>query len=249
MSFNPSASNLSQEQILQQVFNASDNTLAVDATVTATISNVEIKDPNSGNSLSINSDGSLNANTIINATSDSIKSWTQDGTGNPIGSTTGALNVNIKGGGNASVGLDGIIAPLSSTQMGGIDENGNLQALTLDPSGRLLVDLTGSSTVTGTVSSNLLGLNSFQTSQYTIGSSAVQLTVSPLTNRSSMVVKVKTTTATDIVYVGATSSVTTSNGYALFSGDTLALDLTGTHQIWAIGSNTGQIVYILEIGG
>jgi hypothetical protein len=95
MTFNPNASNLDQEQIIQQVFNPDDNSLRVDATVTATISNIELKDPNNGNTLNINNDGSINADIIVSALSDNIASWTNDGVGNPIGSTDGALNVNI----------------------------------------------------------------------------------------------------------------------------------------------------------
>lgn len=242
MSFNPNASNLSQEQIIQQVFNPVDNTLAVDATITATISNIELKDPISGHTLAINADGSINTDVILSAGSDSIKSWTQDGTGNPISSTTGSLNVK-----SVSSGLVGSIAPVNALQMGAVDTNGNLQALTVDPSGKLLVDITGSSTITGTVSSNLLGLNSFQTSQYTIGTSAVQITPTPLTNRSSMSLKV-VTTGTNNIYIGPTSGVTTGNGYIMFNGDSLQLDLTPAHSIYAIGSSSGQLVYVLEIG-
>lgn len=252
MTFNPNATNLSQEQILQQVFNERDNTLSVDAKVTAVIgdvvieastSSVTVKDPGTGFILKPNADGSINADIILAAASDSIKSWTQDGAGNPISSTSGSLNVQDK-----SDGTIGSIAPLVAAQVAAVDSFGNLQALQVDPAGKLLVDITGSSTVTGTVNANIEGLNSFQTSQYIVGTSAVQLTPTPLTNRSSMSIKVKATSNTNAIYVGNSSAVTTATGYILFNGDSLQLDLTPAHSIYAIGSSPGQIVYVLEIG-
>jgi hypothetical protein len=173
-----------------------------------------------------------------------------DSNGNPLNSTGGALNVNITGGSsppNASVGPTGVTAPTSATEIGGVDNSGNLQALKVDPAGKLLVDISGTSTVTGTVNANIEGLNAFQTSQYTIGTSAVQLTPTPLTNRSSMSIKAKLTPGS-FVYIGPTSGVTTANGYILFNGDSLQLDLTPVNQIWAIASAAGQLLYVLEIG-
>lgn len=182
MAFNPNASQLSQEQILQQVFDPTDNTLAVDATVTATISDIEIS--YEGNTLVVNPDGSLNADVVISASSDSIKSHTYDASGNPIGSTNGGLDV------------------------------------------------------------SLIGLNSFSTSQYTIGTSAVQLTPSPLSNRSSISIKAITSTS---IYIGNSNTVTTSTGYPLFNDDVLNMDLSTTQQIWAISGSAGQTICVLEL--
>lgn len=130
------------------------------------------------------------------------------------------------------------------------DSNGNPLNSTsgsLDVNVTNTVTTTGTSTVSGTVDTNLNGLNVFQTSQYTIGTTAVQLTPSPLATRSSMSIKANTTSP-NIIYVGPTSSVTTTNGYALFNGDSIQLDLTPIHQIWAIASAVNQLVYVLEIG-
>ena len=126
--------------------------------------------------------------------------------------------------------------------------NGQQAALQTDANGNLLVNSIGTSTVTGTVSTNLNGLTTFQTSQYTVGISAVQLTPTPLVGRSSMSIKVKSTTGTDMVYIGNSSSVTASTGYALFNGDSIQMDLTPAQVIWAIGTSAGQIVYVMEIG-
>lgn len=102
--------------------------------------------------------------------------------------------------------------------------------------------------VQGTVNVNLLGLNNIQTSQYTVGTSAVQITPTPLSTRSSISVKTSTTTNTDIVYIGPSNAVTTSNGYALFNGDTVQLDITATGTLWAIATSAGQTVYAIEVG-
>lgn len=180
---------------------------------------------------------------IISDVDDSIK----------IGNGSGVfVAVNLDGSINTissdpSAGVIGQTAPVSATAIGAIDANGDLQNLQVDPSGKLLVDITGSSTVTGTVNASIEGLNSFQTSQYTIGTSSVQLTSTPLTNRSSMSMKA-VCTANNYVYIGNSSGVTTSTGYILFNGDSLQLDLTPAHVIYAIASAASQTVYVLEIG-
>lgn len=202
MAFNPNASQLDEQQIIQQVYDPVGNALNVNATVVTSIEDVAIKDPVSGNIMAVNSDGSINADVIISAASDSVSSWTKDGSGNSIGSTGGALNVNS----------------------------------------------VGSSTVSGTVNTNLNGLNNWTTAQYTVGTSSVQITPTPLTNRSSVSVKVVTTTSTDAVYIGTTSGVTTGTGYILFNGDSVQLDLTPSSTIYAIGTSAGQKVYSLELG-
>lgn len=52
----------------------------------------------------------------------------------------GSINVNSSGsGGNASVGVNTTTAPTSSTQVGGVDPNGNLEPLQVNSSGELIV--------------------------------------------------------------------------------------------------------------
>lgn len=144
----------------------------------------------------------------------------------------GSINVNASGGGGGS----------NVT----IVEGGNTAIVT--PAGALTVVSTGSSTVTGTVNTNLNGLNNFQTSQYSVGTSAVQLTPTPLSNRSSLSIKVVTSNDAGIVYVGNSSGVTVSTGYGLFNGDSIQLDLTTADSVYVISNLAGQIVYVLEIG-
>lgn len=101
--------------------------------------------------------------------------------------------------------------------------------------------------VGGTVNTNLNGLINFQTSQYTIGTSSSQITVIPLSTRSSLSIKVITTSG-NIIYVGNNSGVTTSTGYPLFNGDSLQLDLNSTQQIWLISNAASQTACVIEIG-
>jgi hypothetical protein len=200
----------------------------------------QIKDGFNGgsdNQLKVNSDGSINVNTSGGGGSSNVN-ITEVG-GNPVTTTLPTTN--------PSVGIDGAAAPGSSTQVGAQNAGGNLVPLSVDPSGRLLVDSTGTSVISGNVDASIDGLNAFQTSQYSVGTSAVQLTPTPMVNRSSMNIKV-VCTGNNIVYIGNSSSVTTSTGFPLFNGDTLQIDLTPVQPLYAIGTAAGQTVYVLEIG-
>jgi hypothetical protein len=118
-------------------------------------------------------------------------------------------------------------------------------ALVVNNDGSLNVN--GVSTVSGTVTSNIAGLDAFKTTQYTINTSIVQLTPTPLANRSAMTIKCVTSTSVDAVYIG-NSSVSTATGYPLFNGDSVQLDLTAVFNIYAVGSSAGQKLYIMELG-
>ena len=108
---------LDQNLILQRIFEETEDRIRVDAVVTATIadviinaeeSNIAIKDPISGNILSVNADGSINADILIRATSgDSILVvGTEDGT------TTGTQHVlKIDSNKNANVINMGTLVP------------------------------------------------------------------------------------------------------------------------------------------
>lgn len=101
--------------------------------------------------------------------------------------------------------------------------------------------------ITGPVDVIIDGLNTFQTSQYTIGTSAVQLTPVPLVNRSSISIKAVIPTFTDVVYIGNSPGVTSSTGYPLTNGDSLQMDLKPSQVIYAIGTTSGLKVCVLEI--
>lgn len=131
----------------------------------------------------------------------------------------------------------------TSTDVNIHDSGGNPLTST---GGALNVNSTGSSTVTGTVTTNEAGLDSFQTSQYTVGTSAVQFAPTPLANRSSISLRV-IATSTNVIYIGNSASVTISTGYPLYNGDTLQMDLTPSGMVWGIATAAGQTMTVLEI--
>lgn len=216
-------------QVIKQAYNEQTRKIMVDAAITApdgtsvlidaTTDSIKIGNTATGPFLHVNNDGSINVDVV------------------------GAITAT-----NPSVGVTGVTAPASATEMGAVDSGGKLQSLTVDPSGKLLVDITGTSTVTGTVNASIEGLNAFKTSQQVVGTSTVQLTVTPLTNRSSMSVKADSANTASVL-IGNSNAVTTSTGYAIFAGDSLQLDLTPAQAMWAISSLANQLVYVLEIGG
>lgn len=156
----------------------------------------------------------------------------------------GSINVNTSGGGgsNASVGLTGVTAPASATEMAGIDPSGNLKGVSVDING--FINVQGVSTITGPVQT--AGLNSFQTSQYVVGTNVTQITPTSLPNRSSVSFRVEADTGVP-VYIGNSSSVSISNGYPLYDGDTLSMDLTPSDTIYAISTFNGQVLAVLEL--
>jgi hypothetical protein len=112
---------------------------------------------------------------------------------------------------------------------------GQQAALQSDANGNLRIDL--------------VGLPNFQTSQYTVGTLAVQITSTPLALRSCISLKALINTTTDIIYIGNSSSVTTSTGYPLFNEDSISFDITSSTTIWAIATSAGQTLCVMEVGG
>lgn len=160
-----------------------------------------------------------------------IKDGFQGGSDNQLKvNADGSINVNGGGGGSSDVNIhDSAGGTLTST------------------GGALNVNTTGSSTVTGTVTTNEAGLNSFQTSQYTVGTSEVQLTPTPLANRSSISFKIKTTTANDGVFYSQVAGSVATTGYLLDDGESMQMDLTENGQIYVVGTSPGQKIYVVEI--
>ncbi len=108
------------------------------------------------------------------------------------------------------------------------------------------VVVSGAVTVSGTVTADIAGLTAFQTSQYTIGLTAIQITPTPLANRSSVSMKVVCNSNT-IIYIGNSSAVTSSTGFPLFNGDSVQLDITGAQSIYAISNFASNTLFALEI--
>jgi hypothetical protein len=100
----------------------------------------------------------------------------------------------------------------------------------------------------GSLNVNLEGLTAFQTSQYTVGLTPVQITPTPMPNRSSVGFKAVIVTTTDAIYIGNSSGVTTSTGYPLFSRDTLEMDLDAGETIYAVSTVAGATLCVVELG-
>lgn len=104
----------------------------------------------------------------------------------------------------------------------------------------------GTTTVTGTVTTKEAGSDDFQTSQYIIGLSVVQLAPSPLSGRTSLSIRIDKNN-TGAIYIGNSAAVTTSTGYPLFEGDTLGMDLSDSKSLYAISDTANQKLALLEI--
>jgi hypothetical protein len=154
----------------------------------------------------------------------------------------GSINVDVSGGGGASnvnlIEVGGAAIALGQTTMA------NSIPVKI-ASNQSPISISG--TISGTVDSTLLGLNAFQTSQYTIGVTAIQITPTPLAGRSSISIKV-TTTGMAMIYIGNSNAVTTTTGFPMVSGDNIQMDLTTSQSIYAISNMAGQLLYALEIG-
>lgn len=97
-----------------------------------------------------------------------------------------------------------------------------------------------------TTTTSVSALSTFQTTQYSVGTTAVQLAPTALTGRKAISIKAFNT-AGNYVYVGNSSAVTTTSGYLLGSLDSISLDLGPAQGIWAIASAAGQTVFVMEI--
>lgn len=83
--------------------------------------------------------------------------------------------------------------------------------------------------------------------QVTVTTSAVALSSAETDSRGGESVAVKNTDATNAVYVGGTSGVTTSTGYKLGAGEVLALDLDMGESLYAISAGS-VVVAVLRTG-
>jgi hypothetical protein len=100
----------------------------------------------------------------------------------------------------------------------------------------------------GSINVDLESLTTFQTEQYTVGTSPVQITPTPMPNRNSIGFKAVTTDYVNAIYIGNSAAVTTSTGYPLFNHDTLEMDLQGGETIYAIATAVGQTLCVIELG-
>lgn len=152
------------------------------------------------------------------------------------GGSDNQLKVNSDG----SINIDQSISPGVPSSNVSIVQGGNTALVSSDGALLTVAD------VTGTVTTDVAGLSNFQTSQYTVGTSVVQITPTALAHRSSISLRV-TATASNSILIGNSSSLTIFNGYPLHDGDTLQMDLTPANSIYAVSTAAGQTLYILEI--
>lgn len=157
----------------------------------------------------------------------------------------GSINVTGSSAGNPSVGPVGTPAPTSGTAIAGINPEGNLTPVSVDDNG--FVNVNGISTISGPVTTEQAGLNSYKTTQYTVGTTEVQLAPTPLSGRSSVSFKIHTSTANDFILFAQQAGQAALNGYRLDDGESIQLDITATSTIFVIGSSAGQLVYLLEM--
>jgi hypothetical protein len=157
----------------------------------------------------------------------------------------GSINVNTSGGGGTT--------STNLTEVGGaaIAEGQTTMANSLpvviaSNQSPINVVTSGTSTVSGTVSTVEDPLANFQTSQYSVGATPVQITPTPLADRSSISLRV-TTIAGNAIFIGTSASVSITTGYPLYNGDTIQMDLSPTNSIWAISGASGQTMYALEM--
>lgn len=164
--------------------------------------------------------------------STSIKNGFQGGSDDQLlVNPDGSINVKSSGGG-------------SGGNVNIFDSAGNVLNST---AGALNVVSTGSSTVSGTVTTEQAGLDSYKTTQYMVGTSEIQLAPTPLTNRSSVSFKIHTSSGTDFVLFAQSPGQAATNGYRLDDGESIQMDLTDSGNIYIIGSSAGQKIYLLEI--
>lgn len=98
----------------------------------------------------------------------------------------------------------------------------------------------------GTQTIDLPALSSLQAMQVTVGTTAVRLDPTPLTNRRTISIKALKANSGQ-VYVGASNAVTTPSGYELAPQESVDLELSATQAVWGIGSAAGQGVAVLEV--
>lgn len=190
--------------------------------------NVAISDGT--DTLAVNADGSINS--VVSATdldirdlnfaTDSVTSRLQDGSGNALTSTAGALDVQIAGGVSLEVDLDHAEDSVrlgDGTTLSNVTADGYLYAYTAPNSAA-------------------------QSSTATVGTSAVELASTPLANRKRIIVQ---NLGTKSIFLGHSSAVTTASGIEIARGASFELEWGANVDLFAISANAGQDVRVMEV--
>jgi hypothetical protein len=120
-------------QVLKQAYDESNNRLRVDATVSASISDVSIVDANTGDPLTVNPDGSINTNITGNL---QIEVSAADGDNIAISDGTNTATVNANGGLNVNV-LNDMAIEISASDGDNIAISDGTNTLSVNPDGSL----------------------------------------------------------------------------------------------------------------
>lgn len=100
----------------------------------------------------------------------------------------------------------------------------------------------------GESSARILGSSNWAVSQLTVGTTATELVPAALTDRSGIVVKNWSSTAT--VYIAESmANAQVSIGYPLAPRDALALDIAAGASVWAISDTPGADMRLGQAGG
>lgn len=159
----------------------------------------------------------------LNFSTDSVTSRMQDGTGNALTSTAGALDVNI------ASGADFDIRDLSHLQ-DSIKIGDGVEFLAINTD--------------GSINTKQAAPANPQTSTASVGTSAVELASSPLADRTRILVQNK---GSKDLYVGEANTVTTANGICIPRGASMELPYGAGANIWAISSAAAQDVRVMEL--
>lgn len=139
---------------------------------------------------------------------------------------------------NASVSTNGTTAPTSSTQVGGVDPSGNLEALKVDSAGNLKI--TGSISV----GSGFSTLSPGYPTQVTVGTTSIQLIASNGNRKYFHIFN----NSSQPIYIQYQVSAALNQGIRINSGTFFTLD---SENLWlgsinAIGFIAGQLIDVLE---
>jgi hypothetical protein len=132
-----------------------------------------------------------------------------------------------------------------------VDSNGQMYVV-VDPTAPISTVLAAGTADIGNV--GIIPLASWQSSQWDVTASTVQIVTAPLTNRKTVSLKascfVDGTGLSDIIYLGPSSGLTNANGYALRNGETIDLDLNATGTLYALTNavrSPQNLLYVVEI--
>ena len=159
----------------------------------------------------------------LNFASDSVTSRLQDGSGNAISSTAGALDVNI------ASGADFDIRDLSHTQDSiKIGDGTDFMTVNTD----------------GSINTKAAAPSNPKTSVVTAGVAAVEIAATPLSERTRILVQ---NNGSKDVFFGEANTVTTANGMRIPRGASMELPYGAAANLWVISSAAAQDLRVLEL--